>query len=181
MNAASDRLSDGDLPIALDPLQLEPGDEHEDSDREPAHRCRAVEIVLDRDQPSVRVGQPSDRSQRVDRGAGKPVQARNNDPTRLTALAAGKRLLEHRPLKLCARLVDLVPPLNDLDPCSFAQASIFCRCTSGDGRLCLDWRAAQTQNVAVRRLYSAHVLGDQLDVRKHSDEYRIELIDRSGK
>ena len=44
VNAASDRLSDGDLPIALDPLQLEPGDEHEDSDREPAHRCRAVEL-----------------------------------------------------------------------------------------------------------------------------------------
>jgi len=41
-------------PVLLDPLQLELGNQGQDPDREAPHRGRAVEVVLDRDQPRAR-------------------------------------------------------------------------------------------------------------------------------
>ena len=43
------------------------------------------------------------------------IEPRDDDPACLAAIAARERLLEHRPLQLRARLINLFPPLHDLD------------------------------------------------------------------
>jgi hypothetical protein len=71
VDAAAHRLTDRGLPTALDPLQLELGNQRQNSNRKTAHRRRAVEVVLDRDEPGAGVVQPADRAQRIDRPSGR--------------------------------------------------------------------------------------------------------------
>src|SRR4029450_12355760 len=61
------------------------------------------------------MGQPANRAQRIDGGAGEAIEAGDDDAAGLACLAAGECLLEHRPLELGTRLIDLLPPLYDFD------------------------------------------------------------------
>src|SRR4029453_6212100 len=58
-NPAAHRLTDRALPTALDPLQLQLGDQGQNADRKAAHRRRAVEGVLDRDEPRACTVKPA--------------------------------------------------------------------------------------------------------------------------
>jgi hypothetical protein len=102
-------------------------------------------------------------------------------PPRLAALAALQRLLEHRSLQLGARLIDLLPPLHDLDLVQLRPLlNLLPLHLRRDERLTLATSAPADPDVAVRRLYSAHVrrLSDLLDVRKHPDGNNVEALYR---
>ena len=156
MNAASDRLSDGDLPIALDPLQLEPGDEHEDSDREPAHRCRAVELSsTETNRAFASVSRRIEVSASTAERATCPGAQQRSHPSHrarsgqapagTSAAQALRPTGRSRPTTERSRPMQLRPSL-DLLPLH-----------PGEMNDSLTTGAPADPNVAVRRLYSAHV------------------------
>ena len=131
---------------------------------------------------------PAAFSRRIDSSASTAERAnrsklRDHDPARLAPLTAAERLLEHRPLELGARLVDLLPPLDDLDPRAFAQLAIRSRCTSGEINDSPSRpRPTAHPDVPVRNTETEVMttsLQRCLAVVKHLDGYRIELIERS--
>src|SRR5262249_33473384 len=115
VDTTSNGRADRARPVLLDPLQLELGDQGQDPNREAAHRGRAVEVVLDRDEPGAGLVQAANRLERVDRRAGEAVEPRHHDSAGLAPLAARERLLELGSLELRTRLVELFPPVDDLD------------------------------------------------------------------
>ena len=157
VHAAADRLADRGRPVLLDPLQLELGDQGQDPDREASHRRRAVEVVLDRHQPRAGLVQPPDRLKRINRRASEAIQPGDHDPARLAGLAARERLLEHRPLELGTRLVDLLPPPHDLDLVQLGPVLDLLPLHLGrDERLALATSPAADSDVAVHLLGLAH-------------------------
>jgi hypothetical protein len=184
VHAAADRGCDGACPVLLDPLQLQLRDQGQDPDREPTHRRRTVEVVLNRHQPSPCVSEPPDRGQRINRRAGETIKPRNNDPAALTALTPLQRQLKQRPLQLRPRLVDLFSPRNDLDLMQLRpRRDLLPLHLRRNERLTLTTATTADPDIAVRGLGFAHGgrLMDKINVHKQPDGYRAELIDRSGK
>jgi hypothetical protein len=151
LDTAPDRLADCRLPAALDPLELELGDQDQDPNCKTSHRRRAVEVALDRDEPGAGVGQAADRAQRVDRRAGEAVEPGNHEPAGFARLAAGECLLEHRSLELGSRLVDLLPEADDLDLVQLGPAlDLLALNLRRDERLSLAAGPAADADIAVR-------------------------------
>jgi hypothetical protein len=168
-----------DVPALLDPLELELGDHGQDPYREATHRRRAIEAVLDRDETRPCCIQASNRIERIDRRAGEAIELGNDDPARLTTLTARERLLEHGTLELGARLVDLFPPLNDLNVVRLSPlGDLLALNVRGDEGFALATSAPADPDVAVSDpCFHVRIMVFQLDVVKYLDDYRIELIE----
>src|SRR5262249_38666051 len=139
----------------LDPLQLELGDQDQDPNGEAPHRRRAVEVVLNRDEPRTGVRQPANRCQRINGRAGEAIETGDNDSAGLAALAACEGLLKHRALELRTRLVDLFPPADDLDLVQLRPVGdLLALYLRGDERLALTAGTAADADVTIGRAAS---------------------------